>query len=268
MASNSEDDTISRVLFLSSRVHIYQIPPLSSTKGPQASGWTADPRMHIFTARLRVIECSRHPPNGAPSITTTILLEDPSSGELFAEAPYTATACVQAATDSSRFFAIVVVGEGKKATLGIGFEDRGEALDFGLALRDAGKAMGWNGDAKGAKGGKAKGKEEGKRDWGLKEGEVLTVDIKGLRARREEEGSEGKDPQWTAPEGGGLVPPPPPPGLGDESEGGLLAPPPSAREVRHQRRRSREIEGDQKAREEKEKLEALGFDDGEFGEFV
>ncbi|MCJ1280714.1 hypothetical protein MMC26_000031 [Xylographa opegraphella] len=257
-------DAIQRVLFVSPSVHVYAIPPLTSTKGYLAASWTT-PSVHQFPAcRLRIVETaipsSSTPatstslaPTASETLTTTLLLEDPSTGDLFAASPYTTPAAVSPALDSSRFFAVRVVGEGgRKAVLGIGFEERAEAFDFGVALQEVRKVLGMDGggaDGKGLVGeapaGKRKvgGKEnvaaEGpgkKRDWSLKEGESIHVDVGG---RGRERRKEGMGVGWIAPPSAGA-------GVG------FLPPPPSAREVREEKRR-----------EAKE----MGFDDGEFGEF-
>ncbi|SPQ23802.1 f3016008-9893-44dc-b3b4-6ee4fb1a9657 [Thermothielavioides terrestris] len=305
-------DAIVRVLHITPKVHVYTIPrgAVATAAGYAASSWTADPRNHIFTARLRVLETSfttsSPSPTASPSTSTPaagpsppsrttttaaeepaaavdtdgstttttlkvdILLEDPSSGALFAAAPYTAPAAVEPATDSSRFFAVRVrdpTGR-QKATLGVGFEERGEAFDFGVALQEAGRVLGWgaapHGGGKGqqGKGGGAQGKgvvqqrgggvrgdgeeeeEQGRRDLSLKEGETITVNLSGTRFGRRV--AAGQSSQG----GGGKT----------EEEGKSLAafalpppPPPSAREARAQKRLS---------------AQQLGFDDGQFGEFA
>lgn len=173
-------EAIQRVLFVSPSVHVYAIPPLASTKGYNASSWTQPPSRQIFTARLRVLETALPSPAPPPTlskasaqpqtvtvtpqtITTSILLEDPDTSALFAEAPYTSLAVVSAALDSSRFFAVRVVGDGgRKAVLGIGFEERSEAFDFGIALREAGKVLGLLG-AEDGRGVLGAGLEEAKR---------------------------------------------------------------------------------------------------------
>ena len=167
---------------------------------------------------------------------------------------------MEAAVDSSRFFAVRVVGDGgMKATLGIGFEERGEAIDFGICLQECRKVLGMEPKASKA----VVEKEAPKKDYGLKEGQTIKVDI-GRRGSRKVE-NEGEESGRNA--GGdnaalfSIKPPPaPPPGGGGVGTLPLLAPPPSASEVRKEKRRSRGFEEQKTAQE-------LGFDDGEFGEF-
>lgn len=153
--------------------------------------------------------------------------------------------------------------------LGIGFEERGEGCEFVDVLRSVGKVMGWeegSGAAKatdgrgGARGGK-NGGDEGKKDWSLKDGEMIRIEIGGVngkvdgggRERRREEGA-----------GGALFSMMPPPSGEGGGGGGMpfLPPPPSAKEVKAERRRSRGP-----VEMKKESAAELGFDDGEFGEF-
>ncbi|KAL9089435.1 MAG: hypothetical protein Q9165_005756 [Trypethelium subeluteriae] len=270
-------DSIQRILHVTSAVHIYAIPPLTTTtKGYSASSWThptAPTAQHIFTARLRIMETAI--PNSASptgeNVKTDILLEDPKTGELFAAAPYTTPATVEQANDSSRFFAVRVVGEGgRKATLGLGFEERSDALDFGIALQEARKVLGMEGGAAGrgigagaaGKGGKdavmrVKAEEAEKKDWSLKEGETITVNIgeKGRRNGRAESSKKDSEALFS------LKPPTP----GGGSAMPFLPPPPSASAVKAERSRSRS----RGATPEKDKTPAqdMGFDDGEFGEF-
>ena len=233
-------DPIHRLLFTTPSVHIYAIPPLTSTRGFNAGPWTAPPKptaQQIFTARMRVLETSI--PSSSSDrdlLSVTINLEDPATGELFAASPYVSEAVVQSALDSSRFFAVRVVGEGgMKATLGIGFEDRSEAFDFGIALSEARKVLGWE---------KAKGTEKNDvfKDFSLKEGEKIHIQVGG-KGRKESDSSaatvEREDGQAL------FSIAPPPSGAAFPS----IAPPPS----------SNSMEG--------KTAQELGFDDGEFGEF-
>ncbi|KKA27108.1 hypothetical protein TD95_001127 [Thielaviopsis punctulata] len=254
-------DAIVRVLFIANTVHIYNIPPLASTKGHTASTWTTDPSRHIFSARLRILETS-YEKAGHDFVKVDVLLEDPSSGQLFAAAPYTAPSVVESALDSSRFFAIRVQDpSGRKAMLGAGFEERSEAFDFSVALQDARKSLGI--DITGA-GASAKEKEkaaaaaeaEKKRDYSLKAGETITINLGGKMGKRTVRAVNGG--QTTTASSGGLsgfsLPPPPGPALSSSSSSSsFLPPPPSASHVRER---------------EKQAAKDLGFDDGEFDEFA
>lgn len=247
-------DAIQRILFIAPSVHVYSIPPLTSTKGYVAASWTADDnKRQIFTARLRILETAVPTPNNEESVKTDILLEDPSNGQLFAASPYTAAGVVEQVLDSSRFFAVRVEGEGgRKAMLGVGFEERSEAFDFSVALQEVRKTLGFddNGKAGGKKVSKEKEKAPEKKDFSLKEGETITVNIGG-RGRR----NQNKADELSGDLGAFSLPPPP----GGSS---LLPPPPSAQAVRRQKRLSQSIELPKPG-----SIEDLGFDDGEFGEF-
>ncbi|KAI4256536.1 MAG: hypothetical protein L6R42_006162 [Xanthoria sp. 1 TBL-2021] len=279
------DETIQRVLFLCPTVHIYTVPPLTSTKGYTTTGWSpllaptaSNPTPTAITTRLRVLETSSSTPATTSSsassefnnIKTTILLEDPTSGDLFAAAPYTTPATVEAVLDSARFFAVRVEGEGgRKAVLGIGFEDRSEAIDFGICLQEALKVMGIEKDvmngAAAIKGGRRGGvggakevkKEVGKASWSLKEGEMIKVEIGGMGVKRKEPfeggGKDGESALFS------IKPPPQNPSMEAMP---FLPPPPSAQEVKAESRRSRGL-----VIPEKGSAADLGFDDGEFGEF-
>lgn len=255
-------DTIQRVLFIASTVHIYNIPPLTTTKGYHAASWTADSNKRlIFTARLRIVETAVPYPDGSgETLSTNILLEDPTSGQLFAAAPYTDVGVVEAALDSSRFFAVRVVGDGRrKAVLGVGFEERSDAIDFGIALQEARKVQGIDGGLVGKvtamKAGAKKETEVQKKDFSLKEGEMIHVDI-GRTARKKvvDEGDSHS-----------LFSIAPPPYVQRDRPGDtmpFLPPPPSAQDVKAERRRSH-----QNSPPKAGAIGDSGFDDGEFGEF-
>jgi len=188
-------DAIQRILFIAPSVHIYNIPPLTSNKGHVAATWTANNNARqIFTARLRVLETAVPNTSGGETLKTDILLEDPSNGQLFAAAPYTAPSVVEQVLDSSRFFAVRVQGEGgRKAVLGVGFEERSEAFDFSVGLQEVRKTLGFEDDAQkfgGKKALKEDKKAEEKRDFSLKEGETIVVNIGGRAGRRNRDNSE------------------------------------------------------------------------------
>lgn len=266
--SSLPDDAIQRVLFISPRVHVYSIPPLSSNRGHQAASWTSPngPARQIFTARLRVLETAiptslSDGQSSGEKISTDILLEDPATAQLFAGAPYVDARVVEAAVDSSRFFAVRVTGDGgRKAVLGIGFEERSEAIDFGIALQEVRKVQGMNGADDRSTAGTAKvgrtghQEKEVKRDFSLKEGEMIHVDI-GRKGRKPTGMSDVEDERESLPKAS-------PSADAQRTEGGIpfLPPPPSAASVKEKRR-------SQEMRPPVSTAAELGFDDGEFGEF-
>lgn len=269
-AQSPPDEAIHRVLFIVSNVHVYSIPPLTSTKGYLAAHWTAENnRRRIFAARLRVLETAIPDPDGSGvSLSTDILLEDPTTGELFAGAPYTDIGAVEAALDSVRFFAVRVVGDGgRKAMLGIGFEERSEAIDFGITLQEVRKVQKLDPDAAGKQQGTGPNGEKNKavimekRDFSLKEGETIHVDIGRNGRRKKDGGLAGRVEDERA-----LFSIPPPPYSSKGATGGgipFILPPPSAQDIKAERRRSRQPELAVEIRS----VSDLGFDDGEFGEF-
>jgi adaptin ear-binding coat-associated protein 1/2 len=247
-------DAIQRVLFVAGAVHVYQIPPLASTKGYMAASWTEDQKRHIFTARLRIIETAiASAGDETEKVKTDIVLEDPKEGSLFAAAPYTAAAVVEPALDSSRFFALRVQDPiGRKAVLGIGFEERPEAFDFSVALQEARKTLGFeleggpksSAAASSAKAGLA-APAQPLKDYSLKEGETITVNLSGTKFGRR---SQAKEETSASSGGGGL------------SGFSLAPPPPPPRDSQRSPRRSGDFS--------RPTAEQLGFDDGQNGEFA
>lgn len=209
---------------------------------------------------MRIVETAiPHADGLGESLSTDILLEDPASGQLFAAAPYTDIGAVEAALDSSRFFAVRVVGEGgRKAVLGVGFEERSDAIDFRIALQEVRKVQGIEsgvGLGTATKAGVKKDTTMQKKDFSLKEGEMIHVDM-GRTARKKVVDEGHNDALFSIP---------PPPYVQRDGPGGtmpFLPPPPSAQDVKAERRRSHH-----KFTSEAGSAADSGFDDGEFGEF-
>lgn len=260
-------DAIQRILFVAHPVHVYNIPPLTSMRGHSASSWTEDPARHIFTARLRVVETSFESTttpdsnsssnNSTTSIKIDLVLEDPSTGALFAAAPYLDPSAVEPVVDSSRFFAVTVKDpQGRKAVLGIGFEERSDAFDLAVSLQEARRSLGWELEqAHSSGGGSANNPADGKakktetKDYSLKEGETITVNLGGTKfGRRRPQNAEESSTSSSSGSADlqSFALPPPPAG------GFSLPPPPKTSDVKEKRK----------------SLKNLGFDDGQFGEFA
>ncbi|RKF54198.1 Adaptin ear-binding coat-associated protein 1 [Erysiphe neolycopersici] len=248
-------ESFQRVLHVSRSVSVYNIPPLVSNKGYTAASWTTgNNKRQIFTARLRILETTIPSSASDPStekLRFDIVLEDPKDGQLFAAAPYSRPEVVQQALDSSRFFALRVQGDGgRKATLGISFEERNEAFDFSVTLQEVRRTLEFRDVLSFSKGKDTGVKEHEERDFSLKEGEMVVVDL-GKRGRRKIEGDKMSDRSSH-------------PQVGGENYMPFLPPPPSADEVRNRRRLSATFEP---SNPNDHNIEESGFDDGEFGEF-
>jgi hypothetical protein len=240
-------DAIQRVLFIANTVHIYNIPPLASTRGHSATSWTAEPERQIFTARLRVVETSYESASASSNLKVDLVLEDRSSGQLFAAAPYTSKAAVEPVYDSSRFFAVAVRDPaGRKALLGIGFEDRSDAFDLSVALQEARRALGLEADQSKPL---AQKEDEQPRDYSLKKGETITINLGGTSfGKRRAEPQQQQSSQAPVNLQAFALAPPPGASAGASSGGFSLPPPPGPQA-------------------KQPSAKDLGFDDGKFGEF-
>ncbi|KAK9816945.1 hypothetical protein WJX72_007270 [[Myrmecia] bisecta] len=129
MASTQHDE-LTVTLYICREINVYKIPPRPAAGGHKSAEWkTAD---KIFTGRLRVL---------AKGDLCELHLEDPNNGELFAMCPVPLgqrNIAVEPVGDSSRYFVLRLVdpGTGRHAFLGMGFQERGEAFDFNVALSD------------------------------------------------------------------------------------------------------------------------------------
>lgn len=132
-----------------------------------------------------------------------------------------------------------------KATLGIGFEDRSPAFDFGIALTECRKVLGMEGgaDPKGrATQLNQKMEADQKKDFSLKEGEKIHIQVGG-KGRQAPPAPEVNNSSGDSAALFSIAPPPP---AAAKSEN-VIPPPPSS------------VSG--------KSAQDLGFDDGEFGEF-
>ncbi|NWI81722.1 NECP2 protein, partial [Dryoscopus gambensis] len=128
-------------------------------------------------------------------------------GELFAQAPVEQFPgiAVESVTDSSRYFVIRVEdGNGRRAFIGVGFVDRGDAFDFNVALQDHFKWVRQQSEL--AR--QAQDLEQGpKLDLGFKEGQTIKLNIANMKKK---EGATGNArPRPAGPGGLSLLPPPP-----------------------------------------------------------
>ncbi|WVQ94193.1 hypothetical protein IAU59_001271 [Kwoniella sp. CBS 9459] len=211
---DSLSDEIESVLFIAREVMVYQVPPRTTTAGYRATDWNVE--SFLWKGRLRVMEIGTR---------CEIRLEDSNTGELFAQVNYaTPWSMVEPVLDSSRYFVLRVEGEGgKRAYIGIGFQERGEAFDFQVALQAFVKRVNPSTSSSdpsdpSSSSGPPKPAAPPK-DYSLKEGQTFTIKIPGREGGSGGSGGSGsKKPSSSSSSsssgGGGLfaLPPPPPPG--------------------------------------------------------
>ncbi|KAF8605446.1 adaptin ear-binding coat-associated protein 1 NECAP-1 [Ceratobasidium sp. AG-I] len=168
---NMEDDDIESILFMCRDVMVYKIPPRQSNAGYRATEW-GDLSAFLWKGRMRIIE---------KGITCSIRLEDPNTGEVFAQAPYDVTGmAVEAVLDSSRYFVLRAEDQGKKAYIGIGFTERAESFDFNVALQDYTKREKARLNPETVDDSASPHLPAGpKKDYSLKEGQTFSINIPG-----------------------------------------------------------------------------------------
>ncbi|KAF7363847.1 DUF1681 domain-containing protein [Mycena sanguinolenta] len=165
------DDEIESILYIGREVSVFKIPPLKKNEGHRAGEW-GDLAAPLWKGRVRIIEKS----SGA-----SLLFEDPQTGELFAKADYDVTRPpVEAVLDSSRYFVVRIEDAGKKAYIGMGFQERSDSFDFNVALQDYTKRQ------KAALNPPTVSDEPSphipagpKKDYSLKEGQTFSISIPG-----------------------------------------------------------------------------------------
>ncbi|NWU94664.1 NECP2 protein, partial [Upupa epops] len=190
------EDQAESVLCVKPAVLVYRLPPRASSRGYRAAEWQLD--QPAWSGRMRIT---------AKGKIAFIKLEDKSSGELFAQAPVEQFPgiAVESVTDSSRYFVIRIEdGNGRRAFIGVGFVDRGDAFDFNVALQDHFKWVKQQSEL--AK--QAENPEQGpKLDLRFKEGETIKLNIANMKKK---EGAAGNPrPRPAGPGGLSLLPPPP-----------------------------------------------------------
>ncbi|XP_018429547.1 PREDICTED: adaptin ear-binding coat-associated protein 2 [Nanorana parkeri] len=168
------DSDYESVLCVKPEVHVYRIPPRASNRGYRAAEWQLD--QPAWSGRLRIT---------ARGNIAFIKLEDRTTGELFAQATVEQFPgiAVESVTDSSRYFVICIEdGNGRRAFIGVGFADRGDAFDFNVALQDHFKWV--KQQTEFAK--QAQNPDTGpKLDLGFKEGQTIKINIAVRSNRRE-----------------------------------------------------------------------------------
>ncbi|PFH37736.1 Adaptin ear-binding coat-associated protein 2 (NECAP-2) isoform 2 family protein [Besnoitia besnoiti] len=202
-----DDEALELVIYSCREVTVYKIPP-RSLQGHRAENWTAA----MWKGRLQIItkggECA-------------IRLVDPSTGDLFAACPLPEKhdEAVERTVDSSRYFVLRLDnGEGRRAYVGVGFEERNEAFDFTCALNDEERRRhALSADLPELASNAAGASAPAARDYRLHEGEKIRVQIRGMTCKTRVRPAETENVTSAAdgvaespsPFFPGLLPPPP-----------------------------------------------------------
>ncbi|XP_042334300.1 adaptin ear-binding coat-associated protein 2 isoform X2 [Sceloporus undulatus] len=186
------------VLCVKPEVHVYRVPPRASNRGYRAAEWHLE--QPAWSGRMRVT---------AKGSLAFVKLEDRRSGELFAQAPLEQfpSAALEGVQDSSRYFVLRVEdGDGRRAFVGVGFVDRGDAFDFNVALQDHFKWVKQQRELDK----EAQDPHQGpKLDLGFKEGQTIKLSIANVKRKEGSAGSRTHAAAGGAPGAPSLLPPPP-----------------------------------------------------------
>lgn len=153
-----------RQLNCTEKVNAFRIPPLNSAEGYTCSGWEG---RQLWQGRLRVLVKGNFP---------RIVLDDPMTGNVFAECPLNHPNAVEKVEDSSRYFVLRVVNGTRHAFIGIGMAERNEAFDFKDAVESAKRiAKEFDQEQKNPQG-PVEIKSSG-RDYSLQKGQKITINL-------------------------------------------------------------------------------------------
>nr|XP_060477140.1 adaptin ear-binding coat-associated protein 2 [Panthera onca] len=197
-----EEGEYESVLCVKPEVHVYRIPPRATNRGYRAAEWQLD--QPSWSGRLRIT---------AKGQVAYIKLEDRTSGKgkggpPGAEMPHLllcpGTGPGRSTHGSREPILEIKDASGRRAFIGIGFGDRGDAFDFNVALQDHFKWV--KQQCEFAK--QAQNPDLGpKLDLGFKEGQTIKLNIANMKKK---EGAAGTPRARPASTGGlSLLPPPP-----------------------------------------------------------
>ncbi|CAG8607782.1 43463_t:CDS:2 [Gigaspora margarita] len=192
------DEEYESVLLVLRECYVYKIPPRTSSREYKAAEW-GDMEAFLWKGRLRIIGIGEK---------CFIRLEDGNTGELFAQSLYDPdTNSLEPVRDSSRYFVLRIENsDGRRALIGIGFQERSEAFDFQVTLQDHLKHL--KAEKEAIEQAKIAASEP-KKDYSLKEGQTISINLGQNKSRHSK--SQSIDHVPISEETGviPLLPPPP-----------------------------------------------------------
>jgi hypothetical protein len=161
-----------RQLALIPKCNVFKIPPLNQADGYRCTGWES---CEMWSGRCRVLVKGK---------SARVVLDDPSTGKVFAEAPLDNANALEPVLDSRRFFVLRVVNGARHAFIGIGFNERNEAFDFKLACEDSKKVTDEFEASQAAASAPPQPIKSSGTDWSLQPGQKIQINAEGKPATR------------------------------------------------------------------------------------
>lgn len=182
-------DEIEYVILNKKECFVYNVPPATSATGYKAADWASC----IWKGRLQVC---------AKGDILIIKLLDLNTGAIFAACPIPPNVVVdkivERTVDSSRYFVLTMSDKsGRKAHLGMGFDDRNDAFDFNATLQDFKRHKEAPEHVI-----KPVVKVQPPPDLSLREGQKITVNLRPLKAPPAASSSDGAAVTLMAPPAG------------------------------------------------------------------
>lgn len=186
MKSLQDSEVIERVRCVIRDAHVFKLPPR-----PTSGGWRgADWRDEVWQGTVKVVERGE---------TTLVLLVDRTSGDIFAVCPIKDGA-IDRCIDSSRYFVLRIENaNGRHMFIGMAFNERNDAFDFNTSLEDARR------EREAAKEPPVKLPVLPSKDYSIKEGEKIRVNIKNIGSTGGESAAEKRN--ISKSKGAGLLKP-------------------------------------------------------------
>ena len=181
-----DDDIFEQNLCHIRRCYVYKIPPRNTGMGYRAAGWTNQIWFGSLDVVLRGKACYIELVDAGATAQTTIigkavieLVDDKKKVFASTMVRDDGPSVIEPVLDSSRYFVMRIEKDRKKAYIGIGFQERSEALDFKIALQEYKKYLDEPEDLS----------DEEEQDYSLQDGETLHVDV-AIKNKRVRDGEE------------------------------------------------------------------------------
>lgn len=118
------DEDYERTLLQLPQVLVFKIPTLKTSGGHRAADWPTTP---VWTGKLKIVE--------KKGVAVIVLIDD--RNQTFAVCPVTDDGAIDRTVDSGRYFILRIENaQGKRAFIGIAFNERNDAFDFNVALSE------------------------------------------------------------------------------------------------------------------------------------